>query len=175
LKPEIHEWDNSKNSETTTIISSPYFEDFKVGQKFKSRIGRTITETDNIWFSLLTNNSNQIHFNKDYCEKYFPGDPFRGRLVINGFLTVAIVSGMLVEYTSENGFMLGLNNVKFHHPLFPGDTLYANCEVTDVRESKKRPEKSGIVELKTQGYNQRNDLIVEFDRVFMVRKRGAVW
>ncbi|MEM4911701.1 MAG: MaoC family dehydratase, partial [Metallosphaera sp.] len=96
---------------------APYFEDFKVGQKFKSKVGRTITETDNIWFTLLTNNSNQIHFNKDYVEKVFPGEPFNGRLVVNGFLTLAIVAGLLVEQTSQNGFMLGIENVKFLHPV----------------------------------------------------------
>jgi len=153
---------------------APYFEDFKVGQKFKSRVGRTITETDNIWFTLLTNNSNQIHFNKDYTEKVFPGEPFNGRLVVNGFLTLAIVAGLLVEQTSQNGFMLGLENVRFLHPVFPGDTIYAEAEVIEVRESKSRPD-FGIVKIRTYGYNQKGEKVIEFDRVFMVRKRGAVW
>ena len=152
----------------------PYFEDFKVGQKFKSKVGRTITEADNIWFTLLTNNSNQIHFNKDYTEKFFPGEPFKGRLVVNGFLTLAIVAGLLVEHTSQNGFMLGIENVKFLHPVFPGDTIYAEAEVIEVRESKSRPG-FGIVKIRTYGYNQNGEKVIEFDRVFMVRKRGAVW
>ncbi|MEM0104833.1 MAG: MaoC family dehydratase [Candidatus Methanomethylicia archaeon] len=153
---------------------APYFEDFKVGQKFKSKVGRTITETDNIWFTLLTNNSNQIHFNKDYVEKVFPGEPFNGRLVVNGFLTLAIVAGLLVEQTSQNGFMLGIENVKFLHPVFPGDTIYAEAEVVEVRESKSRPD-FGIVKIRTYGYNQKGEKVIEFDRVFMVRKRGAIW
>ena len=152
----------------------PYFEDFKVGQKFKSKVGRTITEADNIWFTLLTNNSNQIHFNKDYTEKFFPGEPFKGRLVVNGFLTLAIVAGLLVEQTSQNGFMLGIENVKFLHPVFPGDTIYAEAEVIEVRESKSRPG-FGIVKIRTYGYNQNGEKVIEFDRVFMVRKRGAIW
>jgi acyl dehydratase len=152
----------------------PYFEEFKVGQRFKSKIGRTITETDNIWFTLLTNNSNQIHFNKDYTEKYFPGEPFKGRLVVNGFLTLAIVAGLLVERTSQYGFMLGIENVKFLTPVFPGDTLYAEAEVIEVRESKSKPE-FGIVKIRTYGYNQKGEKVVEFDRVFMVRKKGAIW
>ena len=152
----------------------PYFEDFKVGQKFKSKIGRTVTETDNIWFTLLTNNSNQIHFNKDYTERVFSGDPFKGRLVVNGFLTLAIVAGLLVEETSQNGFMLGIENVKFLHPVFPGDTIYAEAEVIETRESKSRPG-FGIVRIRTYGYNQNGEKVIEFDRVFMVRKRGAMW
>jgi len=157
-----------------TFNESPYFEDFKVGQKFKSKVGRTVTETDNIWFTLLTNNSNQIHFNKDYTQKFFPGEPFQGRLVVNGFLTLAIVAGLLVEETSQNGFMLGIENVKFLHPVFPGDTIYGEAEVVEVRESKSRPG-FGIVKIRTYGYNQNGEKVVEFDRVFMVRKRGAVW
>ncbi|QGA55254.1 MaoC family dehydratase [Sulfolobus sp. E5-1-F] len=154
--------------------SGPFFEDFKVGQKFKSKVGRTITDVDNIWFTLLTNNSNQIHFNKDYTEKYFPGEPFNGRLVVNGFLTLSIVAGLLVEQTSQNGFMLGIENVKFLHPVFSGDTIYAEAEVIEVRESKSRPD-FGIVKIRTYGYNQKGEKLIEFDRVFMVRKRGTKW
>ncbi|QXJ27487.1 MaoC family dehydratase [Saccharolobus shibatae] len=154
--------------------SGPFFEDFKVGQKFKSKVGRTITDVDNIWFTLLTNNSNQIHFNKDYTEKYFPGEPFNGRLVVNGFLTLTIVAGLLVEQTSQNGFMLGIENVKFLHPVFSGDTIYAEAEVIEVRESKSRPG-FGIVKIRSYGYNQKGEKLIEFDRVFMVRKRGAKW
>ncbi|AAK43235.1 MaoC family dehydratase [Saccharolobus solfataricus] len=154
--------------------SGPFFEDFKVGQKFKSKVGRTITDVDNIWFTLLTNNSNQIHFNKDYTEKYFPGEPFNGRLVVNGFLTLTIVAGLLVEQTSQNGFMLGIENVKFLHPVFSGDTIYAEAEVIKVRESKSRPG-FGIVKIRSYGYNQKGEKLIEFDRVFMVRKRGAKW
>ncbi|MCH4815528.1 MAG: MaoC family dehydratase [Saccharolobus sp.] len=154
--------------------SGPFFEDFKVGQKFKSKVGRTITDVDNIWFTLLTNNSNQIHFNKDYTAKNFPGEPFNGRLVVNGFLTLTIVAGLLVEQTSQNGFMLGIENVKFLHPVFSGDTIYAEAEVIEVRESKSRPG-FGIVKIRSYGYNQKGEKLIEFDRVFMVRKRGAKW
>ncbi|ARM75533.1 MaoC family dehydratase [Acidianus manzaensis] len=152
----------------------PFFEDLKVGLKFKSKVGRTITDVDNIWFTLLTNNSNQIHFNKDYTEKYFKGEPFNGRLVVNGFLTLSIVAGLLVEETSQNGFMLGIDNVKFESPVFAGDTIYAEAEVIEARESKSRLG-FGIVKIRTYGYNQRGEKIIEFDRVFMVRKKGSTW
>jgi len=95
-------------------------------------------------------------------------------LVVNGFLTLAIVAGLLVEQTSQNGFMLGLENVKFLHPVFSGDTIYADAEVIEVRESKSRPS-FGIVKIRSYGYNQKGEKLIEFDRVFMVRKRGAKW
>ncbi|MBP1357971.1 MAG: MaoC family dehydratase [Sulfolobus sp.] len=152
----------------------PYFEDFKTGMRFKSRVGRTILDTDNVWFTLLTNNNNEIHFNVDYTQKNFPGEPFKGRLVVNGFLTLAIAAGLLVEYTSKNGIMLGLENVKFLNPVFSGDTIYSEAEVTEVRESKSRPG-WGLVKLKTWAYNQRGEKVLEFDRIFMVRKRGIKW
>jgi acyl dehydratase len=151
------------------IQEGPFFEDFKVGMKFKSRIGRTITEADNIWFTLLTNSSNQIHFNKDYTEKQYSGEPFFGKLVVNGFLTITIVSGLLTEFTSQRGFMLGLDNVRFLKPVFPGDTLYGEGEVIEVRESKSR-RGFGIVKIRTRGINQAGDIVVEFDRTFMVPK-----
>ena len=97
-----------------------YFEDVPPGLKFKGRIGRTVTDNDNIWFTLLTNNSNQIHFNADYTKKHYPGEPFRGRLVVNGFFTLATVVGILTEQTSMNGFMLGMRTSGFLRPSSPG-------------------------------------------------------
>ncbi|MEM0287989.1 MAG: MaoC family dehydratase [Nitrososphaerota archaeon] len=152
----------------------PFFEDFKPGMKFRSDKGRTVTDADNIWFTLLTNNTNQIHFNKDYAERYFPGEPFKGRMVVNGFFTLSTVVGLLVEFTSANGFMLGLDGLKFVSPVFSGDTIYAECEVTEIRESKSRPE-FGIVKVYTAGFNQRGEKLLEFFRTFMVRRRNVKW
>jgi itaconyl-CoA hydratase len=157
-----------------TEKSGMFFEDFRPEMKFTGRLGRTVTDADNIWFTLLTNNNNQIHFNVDYAGKNFPGEPFRGRMVVNGFFTLATVAGILVEQTSANGFMLGLENIKFLKPVFAGDTIYAKGEVTEVRASSTRPD-NGIVKIKTFGYNQRGENVVEFDRTLMVRKRKTVW
>ena len=74
--------------------SGKHFEDFRKGQKLEGKVGRTVIDADNIWFTLLTNNSNQIHFNVDYAKKYFSGKPFEGRMVVNGFLTLGIVAGL---------------------------------------------------------------------------------
>lgn len=152
----------------------PYYEDFEKGAIFRSRSGRTLTDTDNIWFSLLTNNSNQIHFNEDYVVKNYPGPPFNGKLVVNGMLTLAVVVGLMVEFTSAKGFMLSLDNAKFTSPAFSGDTIYAEAEVTDRRESKSR-KGFGIVTIRTTGKNQKGDTLVTFDRKFMIPLKGSRW
>jgi itaconyl-CoA hydratase len=154
--------------------SGKHFEDFRKGQKLEGKVGRTITETDNIWFTLLTNNSNQIHFNADYAKRYFPGKPFEGRMVVNGFFTLGLVAGLLVDVTSVNGFMLGIDKVKYLKPVFPGDTLYAECEVVAVRPSSSQPG-LGIVVIACWGLNQHGAKVIKFSRSFMVRKRKIVW
>ncbi len=152
----------------------PFFEDFAVGATFQSRVGRTVTETDNIWFTLLTGNQNPIHFDAAYVAKTFPGEPFRGRLVVNGFLTIALAAGLLVDGTSRNGFQVGLDHVKFLEPVFHGDTITSEAEVTAVRESTSR-RGFGLVSLHTRGRNQHGATVVEFDRTVMVRKKGVAW
>ncbi|MGC9148110.1 MAG: MaoC family dehydratase [Sulfolobales archaeon] len=150
-----------------------YFEDLVPGLRFRSFYGRTLTDVDNIWFTLLTNNTNPIHFDKIYVEKNYPGEPFKGRLVINGVLTLAIAIGLTTTLTSR-GFMLGIENVKFHKPVFAGDTIYAEAEVIEARESRSRPG-FGVVKIRTRAYNQNNELVLEFDRVVMVPKKGFSW
>lgn len=142
-----------------------YFEDFQVGDVYRCRYGRTVTEADNIWFTLLTNNSNQIHFNREYGKK-----TQWGRCLINSALTIAIVAGMGVADVSENGFALGWDEIKLPNPLFDGDTLYTESEVLDVRESRSRPEQ-GIVKVRTRGYNQHGQVVIEYARTVMVWKR----
>src|SRR5437763_11793471 len=94
-----------------------FFEDFTVGDIYRARLGRTITETDNIQFTMITNNTNQIHFNRDYAAK----TEFKKPLV-NSALTFSIVSGLAVSDVSENGVALGWDWVKLPNPVFPGDT-----------------------------------------------------
>ena len=101
-----------------------YFEDFNVGDVYRCRLGRTVTEADNIWFTLLTSNTNQIHFNNDFARR----TEF-GQCLINSTLTLAIVTGMGVADVSENGVALGWDEVKLPHPLFAGDTLYSESSV----------------------------------------------
>jgi len=143
-----------------------YFEDFEVGDVYRCRLGRTVTEADNIWFTLLTNNTNQIHFNNEFGKK----TEF-GKCLINSALTLAIVAGMGVADVSENGFALGWDWIRLPHPVFAGDTLYSESEVLEIRESRSRPGQ-GIVKVATRGLNQDGVVVIEYVRSVMVWKRA---
>ncbi len=142
-----------------------FFEDFVVGDVYRSRIGRTVTDVDNTWFTLLTNNTNQIHFNTEYAKR----TQFK-RPLVNSLLTLAIVTGLGVTDVSENGFALGWDVITLPHPVFAGDTLYAESEVQELRASRSRPE-YGIVKVRTRGVNQDGRVVVEYVRSIMVWKR----
>lgn len=145
-----------------------FYEDFDIGDVFRSRLGRTVTETDNIWFTNLTMNTNQIHFNQPYAERTEFGQP----LVVSTF-TVALIVGLSVADTSENAAAnLGWDRIKLPKPVYVGDTLWAESEVISKRDSNSRPT-LGIVGIHTRGVNQRAETVVEFDRTFMVYKRDA--
>lgn len=144
-----------------------YYEDFEVADIYVHPLGRTITETDNIWFTLLTMNTAAIHFDSHFAQN----TPFKKPLV-DSTLTLAIVTGMSVVDVSMNVMAnLGWNDVVLPNPLFNGDTLYARSEVLSKRESKSRPE-VGIVEVKSTGTNQDSVTVIEFKRTVMVWKRG---
>ena len=145
-----------------------FYEDFEVGDVFRSRFGRTITETDNVWFTCLTMNTNQIHFNIPFAERTRFGRP----LVISTF-TLALVTGMTVPDTSENATAnLAWTDIKLPHPVFAGDTLWAESEITDLRESSSN-QSVGIVTMRSRGVNQRREVVIEFQRTFMIYKRDA--
>jgi len=145
-----------------------FFEDFDVGDVFRSRLGRTITETDNIWFTCLTLNTNQMHFNTPYSER----TRFKRQLV-NSTFTLALVMGLTVPDTSENATAnLEWTEIKLPNPVFAGDTLWAETEVIELRESRTNPS-VGIVKVRSRGINQRREVVIEFKRAFMVYRRGA--
>jgi itaconyl-CoA hydratase len=143
-----------------------FFEDFAVGDVYRSRLGRTITETDNIQFTMITNNTNQIHFNTHYASR----TEFKKPLV-NSALTLSVIAGLGVSDLSENGFALGWDYIKLPHPVFPGDTLYSESEVLSVRESKSRPGQ-GVVKVRTRGLNQDGVVVIEYERSIMVWKKA---
>ncbi len=143
-----------------------FFEDFTVGDIYRSRLGRTITETDNIQFTMITNNTNQIHFNTHYASR----TEFKKPLV-NSALTLAVIAGLGVSDLSENGFALGWDYIKLPHPVFPGDTLYSESEVISVRESNSRPGQ-GVVKVRTRGVNQDAIVVIEYERSIMVWKKA---
>ena len=145
-----------------------FYEDLTVGDVFASRLGRTITETDNTWFTALTMNTNQIHFNRAYAERTRFGQP----LVVST-LTLAVVVGLSVADTSENALAnLAWDDIRLPNPVYAGDTLWAESEVLSLRESKSNPD-VGIVSIRTRGINQRHEVVIEFLRTFMLLRRSA--
>lgn len=145
-----------------------FFEDFEVGDVYKHPLGRTVTETDNTWFTLLTMNSNQMHFNTEYAKK----SEFDKPLVVST-LTVAIAVGQSVTDLTQNAFAnLGWDDIKMTHPVFAGDTLFSESIVLEKRESASRPH-AGIVTVRTRTLNQDGDEVCSFKRMFYVYKTGA--
>jgi itaconyl-CoA hydratase len=144
-----------------------YYEDFEVGDTYEHRPGRTITETDNVWFTLLTMNTHPLHFDTEYAK----ASEF-GRCLVASPLTVAMLVGMSVSDVSQKAIAnLGWKEIKMPHPLFVGDTLYGESSVLEKRESKSRPE-AGLVTVSTLGRNQDQAVVCTFERTILVAKRG---
>jgi itaconyl-CoA hydratase len=145
-----------------------FFEDIEVGDVYRSRLGRTIERTDNTWFTLLTNNTNQVHFNDAFAAATEFGQP-----LVNSCLTLSIVVGLSVADTSENAVAnLGWESITMPRPVFAGDTLWAESEVLAKRKSSSRPTQ-GIVTIRTRGLNQHGETVVEFVRTFLIYCRTA--
>jgi itaconyl-CoA hydratase len=145
------------------------FEDFTVGDVYEHPLGRTLLAADNVWFTCLTMNTNPIHFDAEYSSRTEFGKP-----LMNSCFTLALVTGQSVTDLTQNAVAnLGWDEVRLPHPVFEGDTIYARSEVLETRESKSRPN-VGIVRVKTIGINQHGTTVIEFQRTFMVWKRGHV-
>jgi itaconyl-CoA hydratase len=145
-----------------------FFEDLAVGDVFRSRIGRTVTGADNVWFTALTHNTNQVHFNAVYAER----TQF-GRLLVNSCLTLSLVTGLSVSDTSENAAAnLAWTDIALPHPVYVGDTLWAESEILDIRPSASNPS-VGIVGMRTRGVNQDGKTVIEYRRTFMLYRRDA--
>ena len=144
-----------------------YYEDFKVGDIYEHRPGRTITETENTWFTLLTMNTHPLHFDAEYAK----ATEF-GRCLVASPFTVALMVGMSVTDTSQKAIAnLGWTDIQLTSPVFVGDTLYSESEVLAKRESKSRPG-AGIVTVKTTGLNQHGKIVGTFVRNMLIAKRG---
>lgn len=143
-----------------------FYDDFEVGDTYRHPLGRTITETDNIWFTLLTCNTNMTHFNADYA-----GRTDFGQYLVNSALTLSLVSGLSVTDISENAVAnLGWDEIRLPNPVFVGDTLYAETTILDKRKSNSRPY-AGIVNIQTRGFKQDETTVIEFKRTVMVYTR----
>ncbi|MES2975481.1 MAG: MaoC family dehydratase [Pseudomonadota bacterium] len=144
-----------------------HFEDFETGHVYEHRPGRTITENDNIWFTLLTMNTHPLHFDNEYASKSEFGKP-----LVNSCLTLSIVVGMSVSDVSQKAIgNLGWNDIKLSAPVFCGDTLYAESTVLGKRESASR-RTQGIVTVRTVGLKADGTVVISFERSVLVPKRG---
>jgi acyl dehydratase len=144
------------------------FEDFAVGQIYRHPLGRTVTQTDNIWFTLLTVNPNPIHFDEVWAAQTEWKKP-----LVNSAFTLALVTGLSVGDLSKNAVNLGWDKIRLPHPVFEGDTLYAQSEVLETRASQSRPHQ-GIVRFRSLGYNQDGTVVIEYERTILVYRRGHV-
>ena len=143
-----------------------FFEDFEVGDIYEHPLGRTVTTTDNSWFTLLTQNTAAIHFDHYYASQTEFGKP-----LVDSTFTLALATGQSVTDISQNVFAnLGWDEVKLPAPVFEGDTIYSRSEVLEKRESRSRPD-VGIVKVKTTGFNQEGTVVISFERTIMVYKK----
>ena len=149
-------------------MSGRYFEDFTVGDIYHHLPGRTLSQQDNSWFTLLTMNTHPLHFDEEYAAATEFGKP-----LIASPLTVAVIVGMSVSDVSAKAIAnLGWKEIKLPNPVFPGDTLYANTEVLGKRESRSR-HNAGIVSVLTRGINQDDAEVCIFERQILIPKRPA--
>ena len=144
------------------------YEDFTVGDVYRSEVARTVTETDNLLFTMLAMNTNELHFNEEAARASEWGKP-----LVNSTFTLALVLGLSVPDTTQaGGVNLGWREIRLPHPVFVGDTIRTETEVLSARESRSRPAQ-GIVEVRTRGLNQRGEVVCEFERSFLIPRRDA--
>ena len=147
--------------------SGLYWEDFVEGDVFEHRPGRTVLDVDNTYFTLLTLNVQQVHFDAAYAAK-----TEWKKMLVDSTFTLALLTGMSVRTVSAKVVAnLGWDKVKATHPVFAGDTLYAESTVLSKRESKSRPTQ-GIVIVSTRGINQDGREVMTFERTMLVHRRG---
>lgn len=144
-----------------------YFEEFQVGDVYEHRPGKTVLDSDNHLFSLLTLNTHPLHFDAEYGKL----TEFGANLVVSPY-TLALLIGMSVSDVSQKTVAnLGMDEVRFTAPVFAGDTLYAESEVLEKRASRSRPGQ-GIVTIRTTGRNQRDEVVCTFRRSMLIPLRG---
>lgn len=145
-----------------------WFDELKVGQVFDHAIRRTITETDNVLFTVLTHNPAQLHLDEEYCRT----ETEFGQRLVNSVYTLGLMVGISVGDTTLGTAVanLGWDEVRFPKPLFHGDTIHVRTEVLELRESKSRPDQ-GIVTFLHEAFNQRDELVASCKRSGLQRKR----
>ena len=155
-------------SEFPLVPKGNQFEDFAEGQVFEHHWGRTLTESDATQFSTLALRFTPLYFNREYARAHDHAD-----LVVDPLLALCTVVGLSVEDLSEaGGPFLGIEEIQFHRPVYPGDTLNARSTVVSTRTSEKRPQ-FGIVTWRTEGRNQDEELVLSYERTNLVQRRRA--
>ncbi len=150
----VHDWEGR------------FFEDFEVGVTYEHAGGRTIEPVDNAWFTLLTNNNNEVHYNTEYARA-----GLYGKRLVNSCFTLSLVTGLSVAGISRNAAAnLGWDDVTLPAPVFEGDTIRARSTVTAARASRSQPN-VGIVTVATEGYDRRDEVVISFTRTVMVYTR----
>jgi acyl dehydratase len=151
-------------------MTGKYFEDLEVGQHFRHSLGRTVTEMDNVLFSSLTMNTQPLHINED-----FASHTEFGQRIVNGVFVMALVVGLSVPDLTEGNIVatVGYDHVVSPHPVFHGDTIYAESEVIEKRDSRSRPE-VGIVRLKHRGRKTDNTIVIELERTVLFLKKDEI-
>ena len=144
-----------------------YYEDFVEGDVYEHPLGRTVTTTDNTWFTLLTQNTAPVHFDHEYARRTEFGKP-----LVNSAFTLALVAGQSVTDISQNVYAnLGWTDITLPAPVFEGDTIHSRSTVLALRESRSRPT-LGIVTVRTEGFNQRGETVISYERTALVYRRG---
>jgi acyl dehydratase len=138
------------------------YDELEVGAVYRSRFGRTVLEADNVWFTLLTMNTNPIHFDAEYAAQTDWQRP-----LVDSTFTLALVTGLSVVDVSEQAVNLGWREVRLPAPVFAGDTIRAETEILAKRKSQSR-RGSGVVTVRTRGLNQRDEVVIEFERTVLV-------
>ena len=151
-------------------MAGRYFDELEVGQVFRHEIRRTITETDNVWFSAITHNPAYLHLDEEYCRT----ETEFGTRIVNSCFTLSLMVGISVAETTLGTAIanLGWDEVRFPKPVFHGDTIRVETEVAELRASKTRPDQ-GIVTFIHRAYNQKNELVASCRRAGLQKKRPA--
>jgi len=144
-----------------------YFDDFKIGDVFKHWPGKTIMESDNNLFTLITMNPHPVHFDVEYCSKQH-----HGRILVVGTLVFSLIASMTVSEISGKAIAnLEYEYIKHEGPVFIGDTIYSETEIIDKTISKSKPDR-GIIYVETRGINQNGEIIIRFRRKVLIKKNS---
>jgi len=144
-----------------------FLDDYKVGNIYRHWPGKTIFESDNNMFSLLTMNHHPVHLDKEYCKKHQ-----HGQILVVGTFVISLVVGMTVSEISGKAIAnLDYEKITHDHPVFIGDTLYAETEVLDVKPSSSKPDR-GVLYVETRAYNQNKIKVLTLRRHVLIPKKG---